>query len=65
MSKGKTSIKKSDVTFFEVLEHDIFLKNRTECKDLSDLEARMLEPVGTALRPRESQHLWPGGCYSR
>ena len=30
MSKGKTSIKKSDVKFFEVLEHDIFQKNRKE-----------------------------------
>ena len=32
MSKGKTSIKKSDVNFFEVLEHDIFLKNRKDNK---------------------------------
>ena len=64
MSKGKTSIRKSDVKFFEVLEHDIFQKNRKECKDLSDFEACMLELVGNAIRPRESQHFWSGGCYS-
>ena len=64
MSKGKTSIKKSDVKFFEVLEHDIYLKNRKENKDLSDFEARMLELVGNAIRPRESQHFWSEGCYS-
>ena len=64
MSKGKTSIKKSDVNFFEVLEHDIFLKNRKECKDMSDFEARMLELVGNAIRPRESQHFWSDGIYS-
>ena len=64
MSKGKTSIKKSDVKFFEVLKHDIYLKNRKENKDLSDFEARMLELVGNAIRPRESQHFWSEGCYS-
>ena len=64
MSKGKTSIKKSDVKFFEVLEHDIFQKNRKECKDLSDFEASMLELVGNAIRPRESQHFWSDGSYS-
>ena len=64
MSKGKTSIKKSDVNFFEVLEHDIFLKNRKECKDLSDFEICMLELVGNAIRPRESQYFWSDGSYS-
>ena len=64
MSKGKTSIKKSDVKFFEVLEHDIFQKNRKECKDLSDFEICMLELVGNAIRPRESQHFWSDGIYS-
>ena len=64
MSKGKTSIKKSDVKFFEVLEHDIFLKNRKECKDLSDFEICMLELVGNAIRPRESQYFWSDGSSS-
>ena len=38
MSKGKTSIKKSDVNFFEVLEHDIFLKNRKDNKYFTALK---------------------------
>lgn len=64
MSKGKTSIKKSDVKFFEVFEYDIFQKNRKENKDLSDFEARMIELVGNAIRPEESQHFWSDGSYS-
>ena len=64
MSKGKTSIKKSDVKFFEVFEYDIFQKNRKENKDLSDFEARMIELVGNTIRPKESQHFWSDGSYS-
>ena len=52
MSKGKTSIKKSNVTFFEVLEHDIYLKNRKECKDLSDFKARMIQLVENTIKTK-------------
>ena len=31
---------------------------------MSDFEARMLELVGNAIRPRESQHFWSDGIYS-
>ena len=64
MSKGITTIKKSMLDFFEIKEHDIFVNNKRGAKDLSDFESSMLELVGNAIRPRESQHFWSGGCYS-
>ena len=52
------------LSFLKCLNMTFSKKNRKENKDLSDFEARMLELVGNAIRPRESQHFWSGGCYS-
>ena len=64
MSKGKTSIKKSDAIFFELQEYGIFEKNRKNAHELSNFEQSMIILVGNSIRPIESQHFWSDGCYS-
>ena len=64
MSKGITTIKKSMLDFFEIKEHDIYVSNKKGAKDLSDFESSMLELVGNAIRPENSQHFWCDGAYS-
>lgn len=64
MSKGTTTIKKSNLSFFEVLEIDNYVSNKKKAKDLSDFESSMLILIGNAIRGRYSQHFWINGAYS-
>lgn len=64
MSKGTTTIKKSNLSFFEVLEIDNYVKNKKKAKDLSDFESSILILIGNAIRGSKSQHFWLNGAYS-
>lgn len=64
MSKGTTTIKKSSLSFFEILEIDNYVSNKKKAKDLSDFESSMLVLIGNAIRGSKSQHFWLNGAYS-
>ena len=64
MSKGTTTIKKSNLSFFEVLEIGNYVGNKKKAKDLSDFESSMLILIGNAIRGSKSQHFWLNGSYS-
>ena len=64
MSKGTTTIKKSSLSFFEILEIDNYVSNKKKVKDLSDFESSMLVLIGNAIRGSKSQHFWLNGAYS-
>jgi hypothetical protein len=64
MSRGTTTIKKSSLSFVEILEIDNFCQQKKKTKDLSDFESSMLILIGNAIRGRNSQHFWLNGAYS-
>ena len=64
MSRGTTTIKKSSLSFVEILEIDNFCQQKKKAKDLSDFESSMLILIGNAIRGRNSQHFWLNGAYS-